>query len=90
MQNKPTVFFFAEEESTLILGSLNSDRNRRYRIEFFSSSTAGEAEEFLGYVEVLTNAAGNVSFSFSVPQVLTGFVTATATDLVTGDTSELG
>lgn len=78
-----------------IVGSLNSTASTNYRIEFFVSSTAdvsghGEGRTFLGSYNVTTNGSGSASFT----AVLTGvvgsgqLVSATATNLATGDTSE--
>ncbi len=75
--------------NTTISGSLNSTANTNLRIEFFSilggttnASGHGEAQAFIGFVDVLTDAAGNASFSKVLNGValpLTDSVTATAT-----------
>jgi CSLREA domain-containing protein len=76
-----------------ITGTLNSESNKTYRIEFFSnnqcdSSTNGEGEFFVGATSVTTNGGGDASISTNSPLVATGrFVTATATD-PSGNTSE--
>ena len=85
---------------TTIVGTFNSNTSTNYRIEFFSSATGdgtgyGEAETYLGFVNVTTDGSGNATIN----TVLTGVavtsghqVTATATvDLGGGnygDTSE--
>ncbi len=86
--------------TTTLAGVLNSNANTRYRIEFFSTSTAdasghGQAQVFLGYTTVNTDAAGNASFAVALSgaNVPVGhLVSATATvDLgvgVYGGTSE--
>jgi uncharacterized repeat protein (TIGR03803 family) len=74
--------------------SLNSTPNRSFRIEFFANTVSdpsgyGEGEVFIGSQNVGTDAGGNVSIVF-VPPIVPGknVITATATDLLTGDTSE--
>ncbi|MBS1569049.1 MAG: HYR domain-containing protein, partial [Bacteroidetes bacterium] len=82
--------------NTTISGTLNSTPLGDFRIEFFSSPTAdpsgyGEGANYLGSFGTNTDAAGDASFT----AVLTGVsltdghvVTATATNLVTNNTSE--
>ncbi len=77
---------------TTIQGRLNSTANRTFRLEFFSNTSLdgsgyGEGKTYLGSLDVTTDGSGNASFSFSQAAV-DGQVTATATDLTTGDTSE--
>lgn len=79
-----------------IQGSLNSTASRAFRVEFFvsdavDSSGFGEGRRFLGSRNVSTDAAGNASFTaIGSPSGVTSreVITATATDTVTGDTSE--
>ena len=85
---------------TSINGTLNSTpstrkKTRTFIIQFFSSpskdsSNFGEGKNFIGQVQVTTNRQGNASFSFAPSQkVPVGqFITATATNKKTGDTSE--
>jgi titin len=77
--------------SFTLSGTLNATPNHTFRIEFFSSARSGDAEVFLGAVTVTTGADGNSStFQFRFrPQSGRPFLTATATDLQTGDTSEV-
>ncbi|MBV9467853.1 MAG: hypothetical protein JOZ57_01255, partial [Abitibacteriaceae bacterium] len=77
-----------------ITGTLNSTPNNTFRIEFFANTAAdaagyGEGEVFLGAQNVATDGAGNASFSTTVT-LPTGkpYISATATKLATGDTSE--
>ncbi len=79
-----------------VVGMLNSHANRAYRVEFFANEACdpsghGEAERFLGYADVTTDGLGDAGFESRVlGSVGAGeFVTATATDLVAGTTSEL-
>ncbi|MCE9564846.1 MAG: right-handed parallel beta-helix repeat-containing protein [Planctomycetes bacterium] len=74
----------------IVSGTLNSTPNRTFRIEFFASGSAGQGRLFLGAGTVTTAADGNTpqfSLSFSRPPGMR-FITATATDLSTGDTSQ--
>ena len=80
---------------TNIVGTLNSLPNTAFRIQFFSNGSCdpsgyGEGESFIGEVFVTTNANGDAPINVS-PLVggLGGqFITSTATNLSTGDTSE--
>jgi len=74
---------------------LNSSPSRAYRVEFFANAVCdptgyGEGEVFLGAVEVTTDAQGDAvltaDLSGTVPE--NGWVTATATDIAQGATSE--
>jgi len=91
LQNKPELALATTAGSSLVTGSLSSQANRRYRIEFFSSDVADQAKVFLGFADVLTNGSGVANFNFAsnVPLAPGEFVVATATDLGTNDTSEL-
>jgi len=78
-----------------VSGSLNSTPSRTFRIEFFASDSVdasgfGEGQTLIGSVDRTTNPSGNVSFSLlgAAPVTTRQYVTATATDTVTGDTSE--
>jgi CSLREA domain-containing protein len=84
---------------TTIQGTLNSIPSsvttQTFTIQFFSSPAAdpsgfGEGKTFLGETQVQTDAIGNASFTFVPAQkVPVGqFITATATNNATGDTSE--
>ena len=84
---------------TTIQGTLNSIPSsvttQTFTIQFFSSPAAdpsgfGEGKSFLGETQVETDAIGNASFTFAPAQkVPVGqFITATATNDTTGDTSE--
>src|SRR5215210_5066545 len=87
-------------DSTSINGTLESTpstkkKKRTFIIQFFSSpgkdpSDYGQGKTFLGQIEKKTDRQGKASFSFApFPKVPVGqFVTATATNKKTGDTSE--
>ncbi len=81
---------------TTMVGTLNSTANTTYRIEFFSSqdgaqnsSGYGEAQRYLGFVNVTTDGSGNASFNTLLAGVMLAGrdrVTATATvDLGSGN-----
>jgi hypothetical protein len=78
-----------------VWGSLDSKPNQQYLIQVFSSALAdpsgyGEGQQLVGNVTVTTDVAGHAEFhlpaKFSAPAG--SIITATATDLLTGDTSE--
>jgi large repetitive protein len=85
---------------TSINGTLEStpstrQKKRTFTVQLFSNTEAdpsgyGEGKTFLGQILVSTNRNGNASFTFTpalaVPEG--AFVTATATNKATGDTSE--
>jgi hypothetical protein len=81
--------------TTLVQGSLSSMANTSYRVELFEATFCpangrGHAQQFLGSIDVLTNASGDAGLSTSLPAVGAGrFLAATATDPM-GNTSELG
>ncbi|MCG3125355.1 MAG: hypothetical protein CHACPFDD_00173 [Phycisphaerae bacterium] len=81
--------------STTIVGNLPSAPNKIYRVEYFASQTCdptgfGEGQVFLGFEQLATDAAGNapIDVTLGVPTTVGWLVTATATDVSTGDTSE--
>jgi hypothetical protein len=75
-----------------VSGSLTSAPNTPFRLEFFADpvgGTAGQGKSFLGFLNVTTNATGAVNFTAPVATIPVGMVvTATASNLSTGDTSE--
>ena len=80
---------------TTIEGTLNSTPNHTFRVEFFGNQVCdasgnGEGETVLGTTQVVTDPNGDGAFSVTVPGVVPvdQFVTATATDEITNDTSE--
>lgn len=81
--------------STTIRGTLNSTFNTTFTIEFFSNTSAdpsgnGEGQKLIGKKSVTTDINGNASFVFKPKKRVKPlqFITATATDVQTGDTSE--
>lgn len=97
LQNFPVLALVASNGvTTTILGSLDSVPNHTYTIEFFSNpscdaSGSGEGKVYVGTITVTTPVDNNpVSFSITMTTAVTPgqFVTATATDNATNDTSE--
>jgi hypothetical protein len=79
---------------TTVTGSLSSVPSTSFRIEFFSSATPddsayGEGQTYLGSTTVTTDANGHAAISAG-PLIPAGqpYLSATATNLSTGDTSE--
>ncbi|MGH1542729.1 MAG: CSLREA domain-containing protein [Arenicella sp.] len=91
VQNFPAITAVTSEA---IGGTLHSEPNSTYRVEFFASNECGasgygQGEQFLGFTHVTTDDEGNVDFSHGRQSLSIGvFVTATATNSVTGNTSE--
>ncbi len=94
LQNHPVLTAVTVAGSTTVTGTLNSTPARTFRVEFFNSPAAdpsgfGEGRTFLGFITVTTDAGGNTAIAATLPPIPAGTVmTATATDLTTGDTSE--
>ena len=91
-QNAPITTSFAGGVAT---GSLTSQPNHTYRIEFFAndpSPTPYQGQTFLGFVNVTTGANGVGRYSKQLTIPAGTVVTATATDITAGasfgDTSE--
>jgi hypothetical protein len=81
--------------NTTIGGTLNSTPSTAFRIEFFSNTTLdgsgyGPGETFLGSTTVTTDGSGNAPFTVNTGSATASgkFITATATNNLTGDTSE--
>lgn len=92
LQNRPKVISaVAGSANTTIKGQLKSRRDRPYRIEVFQG-VAGDPEgrAYLGYVLVSTGADGIATWTFKpgARLALGTIITATATDIGRGDTSE--
>ena len=72
--------------NTTVTGTLRSNANTTYRLEFFSSPTGdasgyGEGQTYLGFVNVATNSSGNASFSTTLSATVAAgaIISATAT-----------
>ncbi len=96
LQNFPVVTnVFNQTGATTIQGTLNSTADTEFTIEFFASPSCdasgnGEGQIFIGSTMVTTDANGDMTFSFSpaAQAPLGGFITTTATNRDTSDTSE--
>jgi len=94
--NFPVLTSAVPGAAPVVSGTLNSEADGRFRLEFFGSTGCdgggnGEGELFLGALdEVLTDAAGNAAFTFTgtVPLPAGWAVTATSTEKAFGHTSE--
>ena len=77
---------------TTVKGKLSSASRRTYLVQFYSNATGGnEGENFLGRKFVDASGSGSVTYA-SIPANKVGAgrtITATAADIITGDTSEL-
>ena len=76
---------------TTIKGSLNSAGDVTYLVQFFSNPSGDEGRNFIGKKNVTADAfSGNASFTFSPATAVAAgqTITATATDLRGGNTSE--
>jgi hypothetical protein len=81
--------------SVRVAGRLSSQAARPYRIEFFANPSCdasgyGEGKTLVGSLEVDTDARGQAPFvaGLASPAAAGDWMTATATDLLTGATSE--
>ena len=77
--------------NTIVIGSLTSDSNTTFRVEFFAnpSGLGGQGKTFLGATNVTTGNGGTVNFSAGLASTVPAgqLVTATATDPA-GNTSQ--
>jgi titin len=95
LQNYPTLISAVLGLGTTVNGTLHSAASATFRIEFFASTSAdatgyGEAQNFVGAIQITTNASGNTTFSAALTACVPAgqFISATATD-GNGNTSEL-
>jgi hypothetical protein len=92
LQNYPVIT--SVSTTGTVTGTINSNPGSLIRLEFFANSTAdpsghGEGELYIGTQNVTTNIFGNASFTFNfTPVAGKPFITSTATNTLTGDTSE--
>ena len=88
LQNSPILTMVKNTgRGTLVQGVLFSSADTAFRLEFFNSQSCdpsglGEGQEYLGSVEVSTNAIGRATFKITLPasSAVESFVTATVTD----------
>lgn len=96
LQNTPVLTSSRNEGTrTRLAGTVNTTANTSVRIELFAATNGlagqyGPGEVYLGTITVTTDASGNAGYVvYSGTVVPTGdSVTATATNLATGETSE--
>ena len=95
LQNFPVITTITTEGGvTTLVGHLESAPNRRYHLEFFRSTNVdpsghGEGEVYLGATSVATDALGRANYVFTASGAFPNrYFSVTATDEVTGDTSE--
>jgi hypothetical protein len=95
LQNYPLVVAAVPGKNGSVQATLNSLSNAPFRIEFFSSTVPdpsgyGEGQTFLGAKTIITDSNGNAAVSLNPPGgvIATAWLSATATNLITGDTSE--
>ncbi len=96
LQNYPLLTTISVlQASTQIDGTINSTPGQIYNLDLYLTADPdanghGNADAYLGSIQVTTNASGNASFTFTVNAVLAAgdFVSATATSVTTGNTSE--
>lgn len=96
LQNYPVISgAVAAGSSVQITGSISSQANRSFIVEFFANSACdssgyGEGAEYLGSAQVSSNGAGIANFDTTLPVSISAgtVVTATATEVLTGNTSE--
>ena len=93
-QNAP-ILLQADSGSVILTGTLNSNANSNFIIEYFANqecdeSGRGEGQTYLASDQVATDGSGNATLDVTLPNdVASGlFITATATSEATGDTSE--
>ena len=98
LQNQPQIGYAGltagSPGSIHFLAGLNSTPKHTYRIEFFGNprdnTGSVQAHHFIGYTTVTTDKTGAASIDMTISGKFTDtFVTATATDLKSHDTSEL-
>ncbi len=87
LQNFPVLSSAVVNAGTRIEGSLDSQSDVLYRIEFFASATCdpsgyGEGQRFLGFTNVTTDGNGHAAFSATVASAASSgeAITATAMD----------
>jgi len=94
LQNYPVLTSAVWNAGTLeVRGTLNSTPNTPFVIDFYSNTACdpggfGEGEVWRHTVQVTTNASGDATINAPFAYPGTGFITATATNQIAGETSE--
>ncbi len=85
----------SSSSGTTISGTLQSVASSTFRVELFANAAMdpsgdGQGQTYLGFATVSTDAGGNASFTATLSTVVPRgyFISATATNLSTGDTSQ--
>ena len=94
LQNFPVLSDVVVGTQTKVGGSLNSLPNATYTLDFYANAAAdpsgyGQGQRYLGSTSVTTDAAGNATFSVTLPSATASgeWISVTATD-AGGNTSE--
>lgn len=93
-QAAPALFFVGVTGgSANIAGKLTSTANSNYRIQVFSNDNcnptgAGEGQRLIGTTTTASDGSGVATFSVSGPTQIGEFITATATNTTTNNTSQ--
>jgi CSLREA domain-containing protein len=93
LQNYP-LLASATAGSAMVAGELNSNPSTEFRLEFFHNTSCdpsgfGEGQTLIGAFPITTNSSGIAEFDATFDLApSTGFVTSTATNMATDDTSE--
>jgi CSLREA domain-containing protein len=91
LQNKPVITSATTSGgTTTIKAKLNSTPGDAFFVQFFSSPSGNEGKKLIGSKSVTTNSDGNVNFTVVPSQAIAvgQRVTATALDVLNGNTSE--
>jgi uncharacterized repeat protein (TIGR01451 family) len=94
MQNHPVLTSAVWNAGTLTVGgNLNSNPGTSFDIDLYSNPSCdigrfGQGEVWRHTIQVTTDANGDAAINTTVAYPGTGFITATATNRTTGDTSE--
>ncbi len=91
LQNKPVMTSATTSGgTTTIQARLNSAPSDPFFVQFFSNPSGNEGKKLIGSKSVSTNSSGSVTFTFVPSQAVPAGhkVTATALDVVNGNTSE--
>jgi len=94
LQNFPVLTSATLGTGTKMVGSLNSTASSTFRIEFFASAAGdasgfGEAQTFVGVIDVVTNGSGHAAINATIPAcVPAGHVISATAAAASGNTSE--
>ena len=93
-QNYPVLFAASTGSSTTVAGTLASEPNATFTLDFYADSSPdpsgyGQGQRYLGSATVTTGPSGDAPFTVTLPGTTApgDYITATATD-AQGDTSE--